>query len=255
MCQVYGMSYPMKLFASLVQPLLISTVHHEHQSGCVLNVILPVGPHLPLPPNIPHSQSGAAPMRLQRLHVEAHRWHCNHALVVFEFVQQGGLPRAVQAQHENLRLLLRYGPKHSHVWRAAVECLYPELSPFLLGNCKPRWLCSEWLVSYVHQVTPSPLVPALLQVKLFMSKVTMQLMRGDMKHSGLHSHWSHISPVSAHQTHQQPGNQQEDYKSHWLSIHDGDIIVIFRLHWLMDKYGFYLYTVMAAEPKLGWCVP
>ena len=135
----------MEFFAGLVQARLIAAVHHEHQSGRVIVVMLPVGPHLPLAPHVPHGQAGAAPVRLQRLHVEAHGRHGHHALVVNQFVEEGGLPWAVQAQHQDLGLLPKLGSTNTH---NDVEFVYMSSSVCVLRYC----ICAglQCLASYDH---------------------------------------------------------------------------------------------------------
>lgn len=122
--------YPVEFLASLFHSILVTAVHHEHQSSCISVVMLPVRPHLLLPPHVPHSQAGGAPVRLQCLHVEAYRWHRHHILVEHQFVQKGGFSSSVQTQHHYLPLFVVLGSIYPHIW-----IRLPPLLPACLPQC------------------------------------------------------------------------------------------------------------------------
>lgn len=183
------LSYPVELLAGLVHSPLIPAVHHKDQSCRVRVVMLPMRPHPLLASHVPDCQTRAAPVRLQRLHVEAHRRHGRHVLVVLQLVQQGRLSRSVQPQQQDLRLFLTLGSMCTHVELSQVSQLFPPQYHFpqlpylyawlVLSSserlCSQNALCTHWQTEPASSVVMGFLLsPTQLSVKLFISKVTLQ---------------------------------------------------------------------------------
>lgn len=158
------LNYPVKLLAGLVHSPLIAAVYHKNQSGRVRVVMLPMRPHPLLASHVPNCQTGAAPVRLQCLHIEAHSRHRRHVLVVLQLVQQGCLTRPVQSQQQDLSLSLTPGSMHTHVLLSRASQLstpplynLPRL-PYLyacLASSSSERLCALRM-PYVHTGGLSP---------------------------------------------------------------------------------------------------
>lgn len=105
----------LQLPVRLVQTLPVRAVHHEHDGRHVVVEALPVLPHLPLAADVPDGQGDVLPVLfgVQHLHVEADGGRGGDEGVVLQLVEEGGLPRVVQAQEQDLGLWL-FGAPLSH---------------------------------------------------------------------------------------------------------------------------------------------
>ena len=86
--------------------LLQHSVHHKDQTIGAGEVVAPHLDDPALAADIPHGKLKTV-RHLDGLHVEPDRGDGGHGLAELEPIEQGGLPRSVEAQNKNLAVLQR----------------------------------------------------------------------------------------------------------------------------------------------------
>ena len=96
-----------QLGAGLLQPLRVHRVHHVHDAVRAPAVGLPQRPQLLLAPDVPEvaadAPGGPRAAQTDPLRVEADGGHRVDELVEFQPVQDGGFPRRVQTEHDDVQ--------------------------------------------------------------------------------------------------------------------------------------------------------